>query len=90
MELTEQDAIRTTRLPEVLSMSCLSAGPSGEARRKTEIFKDDEPALTARIRLVMSQSVAQRWERVVFFFAARPGSDPEVPGGDVEVAWKSQ
>ena len=57
IEVTEQDAIRTTRLSVILSTSCLSAGLSGEASRKTEIFKDDEPALTARIRLVMSQSV---------------------------------
>lgn len=57
IEVTEQDAIRTTRLSVVLPMACLSTGPSGKARRKIEIFKDDEPALTARIRLAMSQSV---------------------------------
>jgi hypothetical protein len=58
IEVTEQDAIRITWSSVVaLFMSCLSAGPRGEASRKTEIFKDDEPALTARIRLVMSQSL---------------------------------
>jgi hypothetical protein len=56
IDVIEQDAIRTTRLSAV-SASSLSTDWSccGEARRKTESFKDEEPALTARIRLAISQ-----------------------------------